>query len=284
MKERGYLPVEAKPRKEDEDGDRILSVTVSERAGRWYVSVQVQETVPEPKRVEGARVGVDWNVSDEMLVAGDGTGSYVVFQNPHSLRRHLMKVGRLGRQVSRKKIGSHNRAEARLRLARAHLRIAHIRRDALHQATTWLTKHNSAVVVQAGNFVGMMADHSVARAVVDTAPAEVLRQLEYKARWNGSEHVLADKWFPSTQQCSKCGALNDIPRGEAIYRCDGCGLVLGRNQNASDNLSRWPSVRRPETAVEPRHNACESREVAGPRGPVPGVEAGILRSGHGGLA
>ncbi len=281
LKEKDYLPTQARSHKKEEPTERgrprLLSVTVSQRTGRWFVSVQVEETVPAPKRVEGPRVGVDWNVSDEMLVAGDGTGGHVVFENPHSMKRHMMKVKRLGRQMSRKKLGSHNRARARGRLARAHMSVANIRRDALHRATTWLTKHNSAVVVQAGNFVGMMADHSIAGAVADAAPREVLRQLEYKARWNGSEHVLADKWFPSTQQCSKCGALNDIPRGEAIYRCDRCGLVLGRNQNASDNLSRWPPVRRSETAAATQPNACESREVAGSQEPVPGGEAGINR-------
>ncbi len=216
-------------------------------------------------------------------MAGDGTGGYVVFQNPHSLRRHLIKVKRLGRQLSRKKLGSHNRARARWRLARAHMRIANVRRDALHRATTWLTKHNSAVVVQAGNFWGMMADHSIAGAVADAAPREVIRQLEYKARWHGSDHVLADMWFPSTQQCSRCGALKVMSRGVAIYRCHGCGLVIGRNQNAADNLSRWPPVRRPETAAGTQPNACESREVHG-ESQVLGGEVGILGSGQGGLA
>ena len=45
LKERMYLPVEGTP------GVRILSATVSERAGRWYVSVQVKEEVPDPKPV-----------------------------------------------------------------------------------------------------------------------------------------------------------------------------------------------------------------------------------------
>jgi putative transposase len=288
LKEKDYLPTRARSYERDEPTDRgrprLLSVTVSERAGRWFVSVQVQEEVPEPQRVEGPRVGVDWNVSDEMLVAGDGTGGYVIFENPHPIRRRMMKVSRLNRQLSRKRLRSHNRAKARLKLVRVHMRVANARRDALHQATTWLTKHNSAVVIQAGNFSGMMADHSIAAAVADAAPREVIRQLEYKARWHGSDHVLADRWFPSTQLCSRCGALNDMPRGEKIYRCDECGLVLGRNQNASDNLSRWPSVRRSETAVEAQPNACESREVTGPQGPVPGDEAGIPGSGQGGLA
>ncbi len=279
LKEKDYLPTRARPCEKKEPTEmgmpRLLSVTVSERAGRWFVSVHVQEKLPEPKRVEGPRVGVDWNVSDEMLVAGDGTGGYVMFENPHSLKHHMMKVRRLDRQLSRKKLGSYNRTRARWRLARAHMKIANIRRDALHQATTWLTKHNSVIVVQSGNFVGMMADHRMAGAVADAAPREVIRQLEYKARWHGGEHVLAERWFPSTQQCSRCGALKVMPRGVAVYRCGECGLVIGRNQNASDNLSRWPPVRRSEKAVETRPNACESREVAGPQGSVLGDEAGI---------
>jgi hypothetical protein len=39
LKERGYLPVE---------GVHILSATVSESAGRWFVSVQVEMSQPEP--------------------------------------------------------------------------------------------------------------------------------------------------------------------------------------------------------------------------------------------
>ena len=37
LKEKGYLPTDAK----------ILSATVSERAGRWFISLQVEEELPE---------------------------------------------------------------------------------------------------------------------------------------------------------------------------------------------------------------------------------------------
>jgi transposase len=64
LKEKNYLPPQARPYKEDEPTERgrprLLSVTVSERAGRWFVSLQVEEEVPEPRRVEGPRVGLDW--------------------------------------------------------------------------------------------------------------------------------------------------------------------------------------------------------------------------------
>ncbi len=199
-------------------------------------------------------------------------------RNPHSLKRHLIKIKRLGRQLSRKKLGSHNRARARWRFARAHMGIDNVRRDALHQATTWLTKHGRGRPV--GELLGHDGGPLYRGGRGGCPPREVISQLEYKARWHGSDHVLADMWFPSTQQCSRCGALRDMPIGVAIYRCDECGLVLGRNQNAADNLSRWPPVRRPETAAASQPNACESRGVHG-ESQVLGDEAGILEVGMG---
>src|SRR2546426_10651167 len=50
LKECGYLPT---------SGVHILSATVSEEAGRWYVSVQVEEDVSDPPAATGEPIGVD---------------------------------------------------------------------------------------------------------------------------------------------------------------------------------------------------------------------------------
>ena len=58
LQEKGYLPVEGTP------DVRILSATISQRAGRWYVSVQVEEVVPDPVTPKGEPVGVDLGVKE----------------------------------------------------------------------------------------------------------------------------------------------------------------------------------------------------------------------------
>ncbi len=126
LKECGYVPM---------SGIHILSATVSEEAGRWYVSVQVLEEVPDPPSAQAEPIGVDLGIS-AMATASDGT----VIANPKALRSNLICLKRLQRRLSRKKKGSKNREKARKRLARQHARVAHIRRDALHKATSKLTR------------------------------------------------------------------------------------------------------------------------------------------------
>ncbi|MER3403466.1 MAG: transposase, partial [Armatimonadota bacterium] len=76
------------------------------------------------------------------------------------------------------------------------------------------------------------------RAVADTAPAELRRMLAYKCVWYGSRLVEADRFWPSSRTCSGCGAVKpDLPLWERTFRCDACGLVLDRDENAARNLA-----------------------------------------------
>ncbi len=50
LKEHGYLPTQ---------GVKILSTTVSEQAGRWFVSLQVEEEQAEPRLALGQTLGID---------------------------------------------------------------------------------------------------------------------------------------------------------------------------------------------------------------------------------
>ncbi len=124
LKEKGYIPTK---------GVKILSATVSEQAGRWFVSVQVEEEQPDPRLALGHTVGVDLGIK-ALATCSDGT----VTQNPKALRSNLKKLQRLSRRHSRKQKGSKNRAKAARKLARLHAHIANIRHDIQHKATSWI--------------------------------------------------------------------------------------------------------------------------------------------------
>ena len=81
LKERGYLPLDAK----------ILSATVSEHAGRWFVSILVEKDIPEYTGVKDAHdvVGVDLGIKT-LATVSDGTS----YENPKALRAKLRKLKR----------------------------------------------------------------------------------------------------------------------------------------------------------------------------------------------
>ena len=222
LKERGYLPSET----------HILSVTVTEQAGRWYVSVAVEEDRPEPMIIHGGVVGVDLGVST-LATVSDGT----VFENPKALTHRLRKLQYLQREVSRKEKGSRNREKAKRRLSRCHTKVADLRKDALHKATTWLASTKPVIVVESLRPKNMLKNHHLAMSLSDASFGEFVRQLEYKCQWHGSRLIKADPFYPSTQRCSGCGARKEMPLSERIYECPACELVMDRDLNASRNLA-----------------------------------------------
>jgi len=67
--------------------------------------------------------------------------------------------------------------------------------------------------------------------------AEVWRQLRYKTGWHGSILVEADRFFPSSKTCRRCGGVQTIGWAEH-WTCDGCGRRHQRDDNATINLAR----------------------------------------------
>ena len=222
LKERGYLPT---------GGVEILSATVSEQAGHWYVSLQVEEAHPVPKNI-GPVVGIDLGIKN-LATLSDGT----VIPNPRYLKRRLKKLKRLQRVVSRRQKGGKNRKKAVRILAKQHRRIKHQRRNTLHQVTTRLAKTKSVLVLEDLNVRGMLKNHHLAQAIGDVGFYEFKRQLLYKASWYGARVVLADRWEPSSKRCSACGWLDeDLTLADRTFHCQQCGLVVERDLNAALNL------------------------------------------------
>ncbi len=225
LKEHGYLP---------SDGAHILSATVSERAGRWFVSVQVEMEIPDPEPTEKDVAGVDLGVL-HMATVSDGS----CVDNPSALKQGLTKIKRLQRRVSRRQKGSANRKKAVRQLARVHFHVANIRKDALHQATSRLAKTKSAIVLEDLNVSGMLKNHHLAQAIADVGLSEFRRQMSYKGGWYGCEVLIADRFYPSSKRCSGCGQVRpDLTLNEREYRCEYCGLVIDRDLNAATNLEQ----------------------------------------------
>jgi putative transposase len=222
LKEREYLPTSE---------IQILSATVSEQAGHWYVSVQVEEEQAVPANT-GPVVGIDLGIK-HLATLSDGE----VIPNPRHLKRRLKKLKRVQRMVSRRQKGSKNRKKAVRTLAKLHRQIKNQRRNTLHQVTTRLAKTKSVLVIEDLHVSGMLKNHHLAQAIGDVGFYAFKRQLLYKASWYGSRVVLADRWEPSSKRCSGCGWVDeDLTLAVRTFHCAQCGLVRDRDLNAAINL------------------------------------------------
>ena len=245
LKEHEYLPVEA----------RVLSATVSERAGRWFVSLQVEIESQDHHHEKDELhpiVGVDLGIKT-LAVVSDGT----TFENPNALKSKMRKMKRLQRSLSRKVKGSSNRKKAAKRVAKLHWRIANVRSDTLHKLTTSLTRTKSVIVIEDLNVSGMLRNHCLARAISDLGLCELRRQLEYKGEWNDCLIVTADRFLPSSKTCSECGWVNeDLKLSDRTWVCLDCGCVHGRDHNAAVNLENWGVRSLLAVSSTERLNAC----------------------------
>jgi putative transposase len=236
-----------------EDGTaRILSATVSRTAQRWFVSftVEVEREIPERHARPGSAIGIDLGVKT-LLTGADDRGRVIAVAGPKPLRTSLRKLRRVSRAHSRKVKGSANRRKSAARLARVHARVANVRADTLHKATTELARRYETVVIEDLNVTGMIANRSLARAVSDQGFGEARRMLEYKTTWNGGTLVIADRWFPSSKTCSACGWRKpSLKLAERTFRCESCGHTEDRDVNAARNLLHLAA------SGADRENAC----------------------------
>jgi len=219
---------------------RIIGATVSEQAGRWWVSFQldIDRTDINTARTvdQGAPTcGIDLGLKTFVVIADD-TGGVEEVQAPRALKSALRQLRRANKALSRTERGSANRAKARHAVAAVHLRVANQRGDFLHKLTTRLARSKRAIAVESLNVTGMVRNRRLARAISDAGFGEFVRQLEYKAGWYGSKVWAADRWFPSSKTCSACGAINQgLTLSDRTWVCL-CGVEHDRDHNAARNL------------------------------------------------
>ncbi|MEU1732759.1 RNA-guided endonuclease TnpB family protein [Streptosporangium sp. NPDC020145] len=213
------------------EGAEPSTVTVSrDAAGRWFVSLLVEETITPLAPVERS-VGVDAGIT---ALATLSTGEKIV--NPRHERRDRHRLAKAQRALARTEKGSNNRAKARLRVARVYARIADRRRDHLHKVTTRLVRENQVIAVEDLTVRNMVKNRSLARAVSDASWRRMRSMLEYKAAWYGRTLVVVDRWFPSSKLCSACGTLQSgMPLTVREWVC-ACGAVHDRDVNAARNV------------------------------------------------
>ena len=214
------------------NGAHLVRITVSRRGGNWYASLTVEREPTVTTAPKGGSVGVDLGVKS-LATLSDGT----VIPNPRALNKGMRALRKAQQALSRKVKGSARREKAKGRVARLYARVADARADAIHKATTMITRNYNVVCIEDLHVAGMVKNRHLAKSIMDAAFGEFRRQLEYKTTRSGARLHVVDRWYRSSKTCSGCGEVTaKLSLSERTYKCDSCGLVLDRDLNAAINI------------------------------------------------
>lgn len=214
-------------------GGPIVKATIRQvPSGKYFASLVCKVEI-EPLPVCDTAIGIDVGLKDYATLS---TGEHI--PNPKCFAKHLKKLRREQRRLSRKKKGSNNWNKQRVKVARAYERITNCRKDFQHKLSRRLVDTAQIICAENLNIMRMAQNRHLAQAVADASWYEFIRQMEYKAAWAGRVVQKVDTLFPSSQTCHICGYRNPITKDLAVrnWICPQCGTAHDRDENAAINI------------------------------------------------
>ena len=131
-------------------------------------------------------------------------------------------------------------------------RVHNVQKDYLNKLSRDLCKHNELIVVENSDLKEMSEHTSYLDAKTSTKGGNhgksvgllqwsyFLKKLEENSEKFRCHLVLADKFYPSSQICSKCGKIHsemkDVTR--RTLECE-CGNIIDRDHNSAINLLKF---------------------------------------------
>lgn len=219
--------------------------TVTKKADGWYVNVACEvemEIVPST----GPVVGIDIGINQPLTLSTGG-----IIDLPRVSKEEQKKLADLQRKLARQVKGSSNYNKTKQKVARFYQYLARRRKDAADKATTSIVKNYGTICIEDLKVQSMTASakgtveapgsniaqkSELNRSLLDIAPYQIRRMLEYKSLWNGCKLIAINPQYTS-QKCSDCGIVDKENRKtQAEFKCIACGYIDNADINAAKNI------------------------------------------------
>jgi putative transposase len=217
----------------------IKSTTISRTpTNKYFVSVLVDNHKELPKKKpikEQTAIGIDLGIKS-FIVTSNG----LKIDNPKHLKKALLHLKYLQRQVSKKKKGGANRKKAVYKLAIQLEKITNQRKDFLHKLSSKLISENQTLCFEDLNISGMIKNHKLAQSIGDCGWGMFVDMCKYKAEWSGDNILQIPTFAPSTKLCNVCGAVNHtLTLKDREWTCANCLTTHDRDTNAAIVIKKY---------------------------------------------
>lgn len=224
----------------------LRNVTVSQDSGHWYISVQVEQTLPAVIHPSKSCIGLDLGIKKFAALS-----TLELIESPHAYKVLEKKLAKAQRKLAKKQRFSQNWKKQKAKIQKLHSKIAHVRRDFQHKLSTLLSKSHAMIVVEDLKISNMSksakgtlddpgrnvkAKSGLNKSILDQGWGEFLRQLNYKLGWLGGFLLKVAPQYTS-QRCHRCGHTerSNRPKQE-IFCCQACGFEMNADINAARNI------------------------------------------------
>ena len=205
-------------------------------------------------------IGIDVGIKDLATVSNSNNSYTKKINKGYRVKLLEKRLKRSQRRLSRKILNniesySKNRVPAYTRpledckniqkqkhiIQTLYRKLTNIITNYIHQVTAEIVKNKpSRIVLEDLNIKGLVRNKHLSKSISASKWYEFRMKLEYKAELHGIEVVIADRFYPSSKTCHKCGNVDkDLKLSDRVYRCGCCGSVVDRDINASINLARY---------------------------------------------
>ena len=213
---------------------KIKSVTIERTpTNKYYVSILVEYENQVPEVELHKFIGLDFSMHDLYVTSEGERANY-----PGFLRKSEKKLARLCCRHSRRKLRSQNSERMRLKVCLMYEKITNQRLDFLHKKSYQLSEGYDVVCIEMLNMRTMSRTLKFGKSVADDSFGKFRNMLDYKLYFRGKKLVKVDKWFASSQLCSKCGYKNAQVKDMKIreWKWPLCGTEHDRDINAAINI------------------------------------------------
>lgn len=219
-----------------ESGETIKNVTVSRKAGRYYVSICVEydeDVYPlEKQDIDLSRViGLDYS-SKSLYVDSNGNDA----DYPKFYRKSEKKIARIQRKMSKMQYQSERYKKMQQKLQRAYAKVADQRADFLHKLSNKLIDEYDVICLEDLDLSVLKRTLKLGKSTSDNGFGMFRTMLRYKAEKKGKYVIKIDKWFASTKTCHVCGHKESIPLFVREWDCPVCHTHHDRDVNAAINI------------------------------------------------
>jgi len=227
---------------------KIKNITVSQRAGAWYVSIQTEKEVSTPVHANRDIVAIDVGIAKFAVLSTKQT-----YAGCHALKEKLNRLKHEQRQLSKKVKFSQNWLKQKRIVSRLHYQISNTRLDYLHKTSHDISKNHAMIVLEDLQIKNMSKSSAgtmdmpgkkvkiksgLNRSILDQGWYEFRRQLSYKTKWLGGDVILVNSQYTS-QTCPipDCRHVSKENRKtQADFNCVACGFKENADYVGSLNI------------------------------------------------